>query len=402
MWQWKAAAASAGLARAPLIWRPWAGIPVGGWPRAEGSRSAGCCVLPARAHTPTSTLPPPFAQCCFSTLLLSAHIHSRPTEPAELWESTATYGISGNLKILASAIVLHTKYSVNRVHPTPTDVLLPVGLFFIFFFQMQLNSFPRPYCCLPLSNLFSLLFISFPFCPKYIDFFFFFFSKEKMESKGAPNWRGRIWAAANEQVSAAIFTSSQEVPVAWAQTSLTGPFRSAQKNFCRPTTFFFFSDPFFTHSCLAQAACCRQPCWKAERRSAEWTLRFPGQGKKKDVMLRPKKGSEWGQSSATTRWKDQPSTNQTDRLAFWINYLLFFSHTERKYYIRTTPPLISFYNFPSVRNYWSIFRHKYHFCQLKTEIIFSQIKQVQRFNDFNDRPTETFWLWIFASSGCEN
>lgn len=62
---------------------------------------------------------------CFSTTLLTPHIHSRPTEPAELWESTATSGIYGNLKILTSAIVPYTQYSANRVRPIHTDLLFP-------------------------------------------------------------------------------------------------------------------------------------------------------------------------------------------------------------------------------------------------------------------------------------
>lgn len=105
------------------IWRPWTEIPVGDDP----GQTTGALVVVLPTHIHLS-----HPQCCFSTALLSARIHSRPTAPAELRESTATYGIYGNLKILTSAIVLHTKYSVNSVHPTPTDFLLPVGHFFFF------------------------------------------------------------------------------------------------------------------------------------------------------------------------------------------------------------------------------------------------------------------------------
>lgn len=129
-------------------------------------------------HTPTHLSHP---QCCFSTALLSARIHSRPTAPAELRESTATYGIYGNLKILTSAIVLHTKYSVNSVHPTPTDFLLPVGHLF-FFFKCRLIAFPgRTVVYLCLISLIFFLSVS-PFVP-----LFFFCKRENGGVERGPN-----------------------------------------------------------------------------------------------------------------------------------------------------------------------------------------------------------------------
>lgn len=75
--------------------------------------------------------------CCFSTALLTPSIHSRPKEPAELRESTATQGIYGNLKILTSAIVRYTQCRANSLRPTPTNLLFPLRLSL-----MHLMAFP--------------------------------------------------------------------------------------------------------------------------------------------------------------------------------------------------------------------------------------------------------------------
>lgn len=91
--------------------------------------------------------------CCFSTALFTPSIHSRPTEPAELWESTATQGIYGNLKILTSAIVHHTKYRASSLHLTPTKPFhCALGQLLT-----PLNGVPRPHSCLPLFNVFCPL-----------------------------------------------------------------------------------------------------------------------------------------------------------------------------------------------------------------------------------------------------
>lgn len=52
---------------------------------------------------------------------------------------------------------------------------------------MPLNSFPRPHCCLPLFNLFSLLFISIPISPVV---FFFNAKGETVEPRGAETEAG--------------------------------------------------------------------------------------------------------------------------------------------------------------------------------------------------------------------
>lgn len=94
--------------------------------------------------------------CCFSTALLTPSIHSRPTESAELRESTATQGIYGNLKILTSAIVHYTQYSANSLRLTPTNLLFcALGRFLT-----PLNGSPRLHSCLLLFNLFLFSFLS--------------------------------------------------------------------------------------------------------------------------------------------------------------------------------------------------------------------------------------------------
>lgn len=168
MWQWKAAAASLGLARAPWFGGPGLESQLG-MTQSRLQEPWLLCSPHTHLHNP---------QCCFSTALLSARIHSCPTEPAELQESTATYGIYGNLKILTSAIVLHTKYSVNCVQPTPTD-FSGGTFFFFFFFKCRLIAFPgRTVVYLSLISFLFFLSVS-PFAV-----FFSFFPKGKTEESG--------------------------------------------------------------------------------------------------------------------------------------------------------------------------------------------------------------------------
>lgn len=117
--------------------------------------------------------------------------------------------------------------------------------------KKKLNSFPRQHCCLPLFYLFSFFFfISFPLCANFLGgFIYLFICFGKRENRGVERGQSqswRIWRGTNQRGSAVLSTSSQEVPVAWAGTSLTGPFMSRQKSFCGlqlnspPPPFFFF------------------------------------------------------------------------------------------------------------------------------------------------------------------
>lgn len=126
---------------------------------------------------------------------------------------------------------------------------------------MPLKSFPRPRCCLPLFNLISLLFISIPISPVGLGVL-----KLKLVNLGLTVTRRQtgdvvklstdvwqfscVWPAAAKRASAAIFASSQEVTVAWAETSLKWPIQDQSKDHLWPTTTFFF----FTLSCLVHAA----------------------------------------------------------------------------------------------------------------------------------------------------
>lgn len=84
-------------------------------------------------------------------------IHSRPTEPAELQEPTAAQGISGNLKIPASAV----PYSTGQLapsDPSPSPHRPPTLYFHCALGALltPLNGFLRPHRCLASFNSFFL------------------------------------------------------------------------------------------------------------------------------------------------------------------------------------------------------------------------------------------------------
>lgn len=97
--------------------------------------------------TPTS----PRSVVFLSTLTST---HSRPTEPTELWESKATQGIYGNLKILTSAVVRYTRYSATHSGRPPPTFYFHCALGPLL---LPLKGFPTPESCLPLFNLSSTL-----------------------------------------------------------------------------------------------------------------------------------------------------------------------------------------------------------------------------------------------------
>lgn len=145
---------------------------------------------------------------------------------------------------------------------------------------MLLNSFPRPYVCLPLFNLFSLLVISFPI---FFLCFFFFCKRENGGVERGPNRGGRTW-----QASAAIFASSQDVRAARGRDLAHWPIHVQSKELLWPFFFFLLHIP-VQHTGADSllegwADICRVD------------VTFPGSGeKKKDVMLRlKKKGCERG------------------------------------------------------------------------------------------------------------
>lgn len=122
------------------------------------------------------------------------------------------------------------------------------------FFQMQLHSFPRPYCCLPLSNLYSLLFISFPFCPKYI---YYFFSKRENGVERGPKLK-RANLSRREQASVSCYIHQLTGSSSSVGSDLAHwPIQVRSKGLLSTYNFFFFFPTLFTHSCLAQAACGR-------------------------------------------------------------------------------------------------------------------------------------------------
>lgn len=177
MWQWKAAAASPGLARSPdlaaLDWNP-------SWGMTQSRRQEPW--LLCAPHTPTH---PPLPSHPLCPVLF---FHAAPECTHSLTPHGASWalGVDSHLRNLWELKNTHiSNCAAHKVQhkPCPPDPHRRSASGGTFFFKCSLIAFPGRtvvYLCL-ISFLFFLS--DSPFCPNFL----FFFSKEKMESKGAPN-----------------------------------------------------------------------------------------------------------------------------------------------------------------------------------------------------------------------